>query len=148
MPGNGGGARISASPVARAVVKPPPAHYLHELPAQDEERLARLFQRLDLDGNGRVDVHDLSRELGEVGVHSQYAQVFVKHIFTISTCHIEEMRSWSDTVTSILGTLSCTVVVSALGNPEMSEMRCIKLMYILLYTLIFVPFSNALLFFV
>ncbi|XP_025075228.1 calcium-binding mitochondrial carrier protein SCaMC-2 isoform X1 [Pogonomyrmex barbatus] len=77
MPGNGGGARISASPAARAVAKPPPAHYLHELPAQDEERLARLFQRLDLDGNGRVDVHDLSRALREVGVHSQYAQKFL-----------------------------------------------------------------------
>ncbi|XP_018403620.1 PREDICTED: calcium-binding mitochondrial carrier protein SCaMC-2-like isoform X1 [Cyphomyrmex costatus] len=79
MPGNGGGARISASPApaARAVAKPPPAHYLHELPAQDEERLASLFQRLDLDGNGRIDVHDLSQALREVGVHTQYAQKFL-----------------------------------------------------------------------
>jgi len=86
MPGNGGGARISASPAARAVVKPPPAHYLHELPAQDEERLARVFQRLDLDGNGRIDVLDLSEALREVGVHTQYAQyaqVFIRHIFMI-----------------------------------------------------------------
>ncbi|RLU24995.1 hypothetical protein DMN91_003087 [Ooceraea biroi] len=72
MPGNGG-VRVSASPATRVVVTPPPAHYLHELPAQDEERLARLFQRLDLDGNGRIDVHDLSQALREVGVHSQYA---------------------------------------------------------------------------
>lgn len=53
-----------------------PPHYLHELPAQDEERLARIFQRLDLDGNGRIDVRDLSVALREVGVHSQYAQVY------------------------------------------------------------------------
>lgn len=87
MPGNGGGARISASPAARAVVKPPPAHYLHELPAQDEERLASLFQRLDLDGNGRIDVHDLSQALREVGVHTQYAQVFIKRFYDL--CDVE-----------------------------------------------------------
>ncbi|XP_077276191.1 short Calcium-binding Mitochondrial Carrier isoform X1 [Temnothorax americanus] len=84
MPGNGGGARISASPsprpAARAVAKPPPAHYLHELPAQDEERLEGLFQRLDLDGNGRIDVHDLSQALREVGVHTQYAQYAQKFL--------------------------------------------------------------------
>lgn len=81
MPGNGGGApRVSVSPAARVVVTPPPAHYLHELPAQDEERLERLFQNLDLDGNGRIDVHDLSHALREAGVHSQYAQVFITFI--------------------------------------------------------------------
>lgn len=92
MPGNGGGARISASPAARAA-KPPPAHYLHELPAQDEERLASLFQRLDLDGNGRVDVHDLSQALREVGVHTQYAQVFIKRFFT--TYDVEVAKPWT-----------------------------------------------------
>ncbi|KAH0945495.1 hypothetical protein HN011_003856 [Eciton burchellii] len=76
MPANGS-VRMNASPATRIVMTPPPVHYLHELPAQDEERLARLFQRLDLDGNGRVDVHDLSHALREVGVHSQYAQKFL-----------------------------------------------------------------------
>lgn len=84
MPGNGGGARVSASPAARVAATPPPAHYLHELPAQDEERLERLFQALDLDGNGRIDVHDLSYALREVGVHTQYAQVLrMSYIFSI-----------------------------------------------------------------
>lgn len=54
-----------------------PPHYLHELPAQDEERLEKIFQKLDLDGNGRIDVHDLSKALHEVGVHKQYAEVIV-----------------------------------------------------------------------
>lgn len=52
-----------------------PAHYLHELPAQDEERLSKIFKQLDLDGNGRIDVHDLSKALHEVGVHQRYAEV-------------------------------------------------------------------------
>lgn len=106
MPGNGGSARISASPAARAVAKPPPAHYLHELPAQDEERLSRVFERLDLDGNGRIDVHDLSQALRDVGVHTeyaQYAQVLIKRVFMI---YIEEMgsRTLSSTVASTLVT--------------------------------------------
>ncbi|KAK2581121.1 hypothetical protein KPH14_007938 [Odynerus spinipes] len=54
-----------------------PPHYLHELPAQDEERLEKIFQKLDLDGNGRIDVHDLSKALHEVGVHKQYAEKFL-----------------------------------------------------------------------
>ncbi|XP_043286050.1 calcium-binding mitochondrial carrier protein SCaMC-2 [Venturia canescens] len=54
-----------------------PAHYLHELPAQDEERLSKIFQQLDLDGNGRIDVHDLSKALHEVGVHKRYAEKFL-----------------------------------------------------------------------
>ncbi|KAJ8667299.1 hypothetical protein QAD02_008961 [Eretmocerus hayati] len=56
---------------------PPSAHYLHELPAQDEERLGKLFTQLDLDGNGRIDVHDLSKALHEVGVHEGYAKKFL-----------------------------------------------------------------------
>lgn len=60
---------------AAASAAPPPAHYLHELPAQDEERLGKLFATLDLDGNGRIDVHDLSKALHEAGVHERYAQV-------------------------------------------------------------------------
>lgn len=76
MPANGGG---GTSRLTRVM----PPHYLHELPAQDEERLAQIFQRLDLDGNGRVDVRDLSAALREVGVHSQYAQVHANIIISI-----------------------------------------------------------------
>ncbi|XP_043506209.1 calcium-binding mitochondrial carrier protein SCaMC-2 isoform X1 [Polistes fuscatus] len=54
-----------------------PPHYLHELPAQDEERLENIFKKLDLDGNGRIDVHDLSKALHEVGVHKRYAEKFL-----------------------------------------------------------------------
>lgn len=62
-----------------------PPHYLHELPAQDEERLEKIFQKLDLDGNGRIDVHDLSKALHEVGVHKQYAEVILFFFFLFNS---------------------------------------------------------------
>ncbi|XP_076649460.1 short Calcium-binding Mitochondrial Carrier isoform X1 [Halictus rubicundus] len=67
MPGN----RVSAV----HGVKPP--HYLHELPAEDEERLEKIFQNLDQDGNGKIDVKDLSKALREVGVDKYYAEEFL-----------------------------------------------------------------------
>lgn len=60
------------------IVHPP--HYLHELPQEDEERLEKLFITLDTDGNGRIDIHDLSTALKDFGVHSLYAQVSRRHI--------------------------------------------------------------------
>ncbi|KAK0180668.1 hypothetical protein PV327_003028 [Microctonus hyperodae] len=53
------------------------AHYFHELPEHTEERLSKIFQELDLDGNGRIDVHDLSKALHKVGVHKRYAEKFL-----------------------------------------------------------------------
>lgn len=46
-----------------------------ELPQEDEERLEKLFNRLDRDGNGRIDIHDLSEALREFGLSSVYAEV-------------------------------------------------------------------------
>lgn len=56
-----------------SVVHPP--HYLHELPQEDEERLENLFKSLDVDGNGKIDIHDLSVALREFGVNQAYAKV-------------------------------------------------------------------------
>lgn len=53
-----------------------PPHYLHELPAEDEERLGKLFAKLDQDGNGKIDIKDLSKALKEHGVHQHYAEVY------------------------------------------------------------------------
>lgn len=53
----------------------PPVHYLHELPKCDEERLEKLFIQLDRDGNGKIDIHDLSEELKKFGLSHQYAEV-------------------------------------------------------------------------
>ncbi|CAD7082846.1 unnamed protein product [Hermetia illucens] len=55
-----------------------PVHYLHELPQADEERLERLFKKLDRDGNGRIDIHDLSSALKEFGISSAYAETFLQ----------------------------------------------------------------------
>lgn len=62
------------------IVHPP--HYLHELPQEDEERLEKLFVALDTDGNGKIDIHDLSKALKDFGVHSLYAQVSMAHRIT------------------------------------------------------------------
>jgi len=48
-----------------------PPHYLHELPNEDELRLAKLFESLDMDKNGKIDIHDLSIALND----KEYAQV-------------------------------------------------------------------------
>lgn len=56
-----------------SVVHPP--HYLHELPQEDEERLENLFKSLDVDGNGKIDIHDLSVALRDSGVNQTYAKV-------------------------------------------------------------------------
>jgi hypothetical protein len=48
-----------------------PPHYLHELPNEDEIRLAKLFESLDMDKNGKIDIHDLSIALHD----KEYAQV-------------------------------------------------------------------------
>ncbi|XP_075160802.1 short Calcium-binding Mitochondrial Carrier isoform X1 [Haematobia irritans] len=50
-----------------------------ELPQEDEERLAKLFKQLDRDGNGRIDIHDLSEALREFGLSSVYAEKFLEH---------------------------------------------------------------------
>lgn len=49
--------------------------YVYELPLADEERLERLFKKLDRDANGRIDIHDLSEALREVGMCHTYAKV-------------------------------------------------------------------------
>lgn len=52
-----------------------PIHYVHELPIADEERLEKLFKTLDRDGNGRIDIADLSAALKDVGLSHKYAEV-------------------------------------------------------------------------
>ncbi|XP_044766769.1 calcium-binding mitochondrial carrier protein SCaMC-2 isoform X2 [Coccinella septempunctata] len=56
----------------------PKTTFSHELPQEDEERLEKLFKKLDKDGNGKIDIHDLSDELKKFGVHQHYAEKFLK----------------------------------------------------------------------
>ncbi|KAG4071659.1 hypothetical protein HA402_011813 [Bradysia odoriphaga] len=55
-----------------------PIHYVHELPQKDEERLEKLFKTLDRDGNGRIDIADLSAALKDVGLSHKYAETFLR----------------------------------------------------------------------
>jgi solute carrier family 25 phosphate transporter 23/24/25/41 len=63
-----------------------PPHYLHELPQEDEERIGKIFSTLDLDGNGKIDIYDLSAALKEFGVSHYDAQVrYLKIIIIIAS---------------------------------------------------------------
>lgn len=75
------GGNVLLTPTNPIVGHPP--HYLHELPQEDEERLEKLFKSLDVDGNGKIDIHDLSGALKEFGVHQKYAEVSLSN-FKIS----------------------------------------------------------------
>ncbi|KAH8306944.1 hypothetical protein KR044_001450 [Drosophila immigrans] len=50
----------------------------NEIPAEDEERLERIFNQLDRDGDGKIDIHDLSAALHEFGLSSVYAVKFMQ----------------------------------------------------------------------
>ncbi|XP_021207989.1 calcium-binding mitochondrial carrier protein SCaMC-2 isoform X2 [Bombyx mandarina] len=52
---------------------------IEELPKEDEERLEKLFSKLDHDGNGKIDIHDLSVALKELAPHinRSYAEKFL-----------------------------------------------------------------------
>lgn len=61
------------------MVQYPPLE-LDELPKEDEERLEKLFSKLDDDGNGKIDIHDLSVALKELAPHinRSYAEVSLR----------------------------------------------------------------------
>lgn len=51
------------------------AHYIYELPENEEKRLEEVFRKLDLDGNGKIDIRDLSEALKGSKFGQQYAEV-------------------------------------------------------------------------
>ncbi|XP_030081502.1 calcium-binding mitochondrial carrier protein SCaMC-3 isoform X2 [Drosophila hydei] len=59
--------------MAMAVSSVPLSIMPNEIPAEDEERLERIFNQLDRDGDGKIDIHDLSAALHEFGLSSVYA---------------------------------------------------------------------------
>lgn len=49
------------------------------------ERLSNIFKRLDRDGNGRINIQDLTCALKGVGMSTQYAEVSIMmHFILIS----------------------------------------------------------------
>ena len=41
----------------------------HKTPSVDKERLEKLFQRLDANNDGRIDLSEIQRGLHEKGIH-------------------------------------------------------------------------------
>lgn len=73
-------------------ILPKVPHYLQELPHEDEERLEKLFNSLDKNSNGRIDIHDLSEALREYGLHHGYAEV----------CALISFKLFKNTVSPLL----------------------------------------------
>ncbi|XP_071522196.1 mitochondrial adenyl nucleotide antiporter SLC25A23 isoform X3 [Panulirus ornatus] len=58
----------------------PHIHHVYEAPSDEEERLGSLFNQLDLDGDGRIDVNDLSEGLKKLNVPQVpgYAEMLIQ----------------------------------------------------------------------
>lgn len=83
-----------------------PSHYLHELPQEDEERLGKLFAKLDKDGNGKIDIDDLSSALSEHGVHHRYAEVKISLSFNWENLKKRDLQKFLKSSKSKDGDLS------------------------------------------
>lgn len=46
----------------------PVPHYTYVLPADEEERYENLFRQLDVNGDGRIDIQELSESLCKLGI--------------------------------------------------------------------------------
>lgn len=70
-----------------------PPHYYPELPIEVEERLEKLFKKLDVNDDGQIDIKDLTTGLRKLGLpHSPgSAEVSIPHRRLISAQLTEEM---------------------------------------------------------
>jgi len=61
----------------------PVPHYSYDLPSEDEERFEQMFRQLDVNGDGRIDIAELSASLHKHGVpdnlKDSYAKKFIQH---------------------------------------------------------------------
>lgn len=56
----------------KSVLKP---HVMYPQNQSEEERLEQVFKKLDADGNGKIDIRDLSEALKDSKFGQQYAEV-------------------------------------------------------------------------
>lgn len=59
---------------------------LPETELESEERLAEIFKNLDRDGNGRIDIQELTSSLKGSGMPHQYAEVRAANDVVNSKC--------------------------------------------------------------
>lgn len=64
-----------------------PPLQLEEIPKEDEERLEKLFSKLDTDGNGKIDIHDLSVALKELAPHINRSYAEVRMNISYNFCY-------------------------------------------------------------
>ena len=56
----------------------PTPHYSYELPSDEEDRLSELFEQLDVNGDGRIDIRELSQSLHMHGVPESLKQSYAE----------------------------------------------------------------------
>ncbi|KAK3882417.1 hypothetical protein Pcinc_013191 [Petrolisthes cinctipes] len=56
----------------------PQLHHAYEHPIEEEERLGALFNKLDRDGDGRINIHDLSEGLKKLNLPANYAELLIQ----------------------------------------------------------------------
>lgn len=66
---------VKRAPDKSDPTKATPPQQFQEMPLEDEERIEKIFDDLDIDGNGKIDIHDLSKTLKDSGVNQLYAKV-------------------------------------------------------------------------
>ena len=66
----------------------PAIHYSYELPSDDEERFEKLFRQLDVNGDGRIDITELSESLHEHGVPENLKNSYAEVCLTLKMCHM------------------------------------------------------------
>ncbi|XP_023234013.1 calcium-binding mitochondrial carrier protein SCaMC-3-like [Centruroides sculpturatus] len=73
----------------RIITHPP--HYYQELPSQQEERLEKLFKQLDVDGDGRINIKDLTKSFQKLGVpyDSNHVQRFFEKSDLAKSGHVD-----------------------------------------------------------
>ena len=94
-----------------------PPLLLEEIPKEDEERLEKLFAKLDTDGNGKIDIHDLSAALKELAPHinRSYAEVristfLINFAVTVSPFHGMFVYLWTRSRRVVLKFAICSML--------------------------------------
>ena len=73
----------------------PHYHHVYESPSEEEERLGTLFNKLDSNGDGRIDAHDLSEGLKRLSLPQVpgYAEVIII-IIIIIIVYVHNIVTW------------------------------------------------------
>ncbi|KAG1659261.1 Calcium-binding mitochondrial carrier protein SCaMC-2-B [Nymphon striatum] len=82
------------------------SHHLQELPFEEEERLDKLFKQLDVNGDGRIDIHDLTEAFESLGMSHHHDHAMVKAYESVLA------DNQNDSLTAILPIINIMLTIS------------------------------------